>query len=60
MVYNPRILLTKGNSYRITIPKDIIEKELRWKQGDWLRLGLEKDKIILWKDEQAPVTKKNK
>ena len=57
MPYEPKIRLTKGNSYRVTIPIDVIE-ELQWKKGDILRLSLEKDKIILRKIERLAAKRK--
>jgi Antidote-toxin recognition MazE, bacterial antitoxin len=36
MPYNPKVRLTKGNSFRVTIPMDIIQ-ELGWRAGDILR-----------------------
>jgi bifunctional DNA-binding transcriptional regulator/antitoxin component of YhaV-PrlF toxin-antitoxin module len=59
MPYEPKIRLTKGNSYRVTIPIDVIE-ELQWKKGDILRLSLEKDKIILRKIEHTSLAAKRK
>lgn len=49
MPYEPKIRLTKGNSYRVTIPIDVIE-ELQWKKGDILRLSLEKGRmnVLTW------------
>lgn len=59
MPYEPKIKLTKGNSYIVTIPIDVIE-ELQWKKGDILRLSLEKDKIILRKNELTSLGTKRK
>jgi AbrB family looped-hinge helix DNA binding protein len=50
-MFEPRIKIKKGNSFRITIPMSIA-KELKWKQGDILRLSLDKDKVILRKDKR--------
>ncbi|MGB6592719.1 MAG: AbrB/MazE/SpoVT family DNA-binding domain-containing protein [Candidatus Nitrosopolaris sp.] len=51
MSLEPRVKLTKGNSFRITIPIYVI-KELGWNANDILRLSLDKDKIILRKDKR--------
>lgn len=50
-MFELRIKIKKGNSFRITIPMSIA-KELKWEQDDILRLSLDKDKLILRKDRR--------
>ena len=40
MPFEPKVKLGKvGNSYRVTIPMDMIS-DLGWKEGDILRIGM--------------------
>jgi AbrB family looped-hinge helix DNA binding protein len=50
MPYEPKVILGRvGNSFRVTIPKNMIE-DLNWKEGDVLRIGLEGNKITIRKE----------
>jgi AbrB family looped-hinge helix DNA binding protein len=51
MPFEPRVKLGKvGNSFKITIPMEMIE-DLKWKEGDTLRIGLENDdKLIIHRE----------
>ena len=50
MPFEPKVKLGKvGNSFKVTIPSDMIE-DLKWKEGDILRIGMEKDKLSIRKD----------
>jgi AbrB family looped-hinge helix DNA binding protein len=58
MPFEPKIKLAKvGNSFRVTIPMDMIE-DLEWKEGDILRIGLDEDKVTIHKDKEGVNTKK--
>jgi antitoxin component of MazEF toxin-antitoxin module len=47
MPFEPKVKLGKvGNSFKITIPIDMIE-DLGWKEGDMLRIGLEDSRLII-------------
>jgi antitoxin component of MazEF toxin-antitoxin module len=49
MPFEPRVKLGKvGNSFKITIPMDMIE-DLGWEEGDLLRIGLEDGRLIVHK-----------
>jgi AbrB family looped-hinge helix DNA binding protein len=43
--------LTKEHSFRITIPKEIID-ELGWNVNDVILIGVEGDKIIIRKEKE--------
>jgi antitoxin component of MazEF toxin-antitoxin module len=50
MPFEPKVKLGKvGNSFKVTIPLDMIE-DLKWKEGDILRIGMERDKLSIRKD----------
>jgi AbrB family looped-hinge helix DNA binding protein len=50
MPFEPKVKLGKvGNSYRVTIPMDMIS-DLGWKEGDILRIGMEDHKLTIRKD----------
>jgi antitoxin component of MazEF toxin-antitoxin module len=47
MPFEPKVKLGKvGNSFKITIPIDMIE-DLGWKEGDILRIGLEDSRLMI-------------
>jgi antitoxin component of MazEF toxin-antitoxin module len=47
--FEPKVKLGKvGNSFKITIPMDMIE-DMGWKEGDLLRIGLEDGRLIIHK-----------
>jgi antitoxin component of MazEF toxin-antitoxin module len=47
MPFEPKVKLGKvGNSFKITIPIDMIE-DLGWKEGDVLRIGLDDSRLII-------------
>ncbi len=49
MPFEPKVKLGKvGNSFKITIPMDMIE-DMGWKEGDLLRIGLEDGRLIIHK-----------
>ena len=53
MPFEPRVKLRKvGNSFTITIPVDIV-KDLTWREGDVLRIGLEDEKLIIHKEGKS-------
>lgn len=37
-----------GNSYRVTIPMEMIE-DLGWKEGDILRIGMNYNRLTIYK-----------
>jgi AbrB family looped-hinge helix DNA binding protein len=48
--FEPKVKLGKvGNSYRVTIPMEMIE-DLGWKEGDILRIGMNHDRLTIYKD----------
>jgi Antidote-toxin recognition MazE, bacterial antitoxin len=48
--FEPKVKLGKvGNSYRVTIPMEMIE-DLGWKEGDILRIGMNHDRLTIHKD----------
>lgn len=50
MPFEPKVKLGKvGNSYRVTIPMDMIS-DLKWKEGDILRIGMGEDILTIRKD----------
>lgn len=50
MPFEPKVKLGKvGNSYRVTIPMDMIT-DLKWKEGDMLRIGMEDSKLTIRRD----------
>ena len=50
MPFEPKVKLGKvGNSYRVTIPMDMIS-DLGWKEGDLLRIGMDNAKLTVRKD----------
>lgn len=50
MPFEPKVKLGKvGNSYRVTIPMDMIS-DLGWKEGDMLRIGMDDSKLTVKKD----------
>jgi antitoxin component of MazEF toxin-antitoxin module len=51
MPFEPKVKLGKvGNSYRVTIPMDMIS-DLGWKEGDTLRIGMEENKLSVRKEK---------
>lgn len=51
MPFEPKVKLGKvGNSYRVTVPMDMIS-DLGWKEGDILRVGMEEYKLTIRKDK---------
>lgn len=47
MPFEPKVKLGKvGNSFRVTIPIDMI-RDLGWKDGDILRIGMDDDTLII-------------
>jgi antitoxin component of MazEF toxin-antitoxin module len=49
MPFEPKVKLGKvGNSYRVTIPMDMIF-DLDWKEGDILRIGMDNNKLTIRK-----------
>jgi antitoxin component of MazEF toxin-antitoxin module len=47
MPFEPKVKLGKvGNSYRVTIPVDMI-RDLGWKAGDDLRIGMDHNTLII-------------
>lgn len=51
MPFEPKVKLGKvGNSYRVTIPMDMIS-DLGWKEGDILRIGLDDTRLTVRKDK---------
>ncbi len=50
MPFEPKVKLGKvGNSYRVTIPMEMIT-DLKWKEGDMLRIGMEDSKLTIRRD----------
>ena len=50
MPFEPKVKLgLVGNSYRVTIPMDMIN-DLGWEEGDILRVGMDDGKITIRKD----------
>jgi antitoxin component of MazEF toxin-antitoxin module len=50
MPFEPKVKLGKvGNSYRVTIPMDMIS-DLGWSEGDTLRVGMDEYKLTIRKD----------
>ena len=53
MPFEPKVKLRKvGNSFTITIPADMI-KDLAWREGDIVRVGLEDGKLIIHKEAKG-------
>jgi bifunctional DNA-binding transcriptional regulator/antitoxin component of YhaV-PrlF toxin-antitoxin module len=52
MPFEPKVKLGKvGNSFRVTIPMEMIE-DLGWKAGDTLRIGLgDTDMVFIHREE---------
>jgi len=51
MPFEPKVKLGKiGNSYRVTIPIDMI-RDLGWKDGDVLRIGMDGDVLHISKSK---------
>lgn len=51
MPFEPKVKLGKvGNSYRVTIPMDMIS-DLGWKEGDILRIGMDKGILTIRNDK---------
>jgi AbrB family looped-hinge helix DNA binding protein len=51
MPFEPKVKLGKvGNSYRVTIPVEMI-RDLGWKKGDILRIGMNDDTLTVRKSE---------
>ena len=51
MPFEPKVKLGKvGNSYRVTIPVEMIQ-DLGWKVGDTLRIGMddENKKLVIYR-----------
>lgn len=49
MPFEPKVKLGKvGNSFKVTIPADMIE-DLGWKEGEILRIGLDENRLIIRK-----------
>jgi AbrB family looped-hinge helix DNA binding protein len=52
MPFEPKVKLGKvGNSFKVTIPSDMIE-DLGWKEGDILRIGLDDKRLSIYKEGQ--------
>jgi AbrB family looped-hinge helix DNA binding protein len=51
--------LTKEHSFRVTIPKEIID-ELGWNVNDVIRISLEGDKIIIRKEKERSQSPKKR
>jgi AbrB family looped-hinge helix DNA binding protein len=50
MPYEPKVKLGKvGNSFKITIPAGIIH-DLKWKEGDILRISMDNSSLFIRKD----------
>jgi antitoxin component of MazEF toxin-antitoxin module len=51
MPFEPKVKLGKvGNSYRVTIPMDMIS-DLGWKEGDMLRIGMDNSQLRIRKEK---------
>jgi len=51
MPFEPKVKLGKvGNSYRVTIPMDMIS-DLGWKEGDTLRIGMDDNTLTVRREE---------
>lgn len=51
MPFEPKVKLGKvGNSYRVTIPMNMIS-DLRWKEGDILRIGMGEHNLTIRKEK---------
>jgi len=51
MPFEPKVKLGKvGNSYRVTIPMDMIS-DLGWKDGDMLRIGMDDNQLKIRKEK---------
>jgi AbrB family looped-hinge helix DNA binding protein len=51
MPFEPKVKLGKvGNSFKVTIPAEMI-KDLGWKEGDILRVGLQDSSLTIHKDK---------
>jgi AbrB family looped-hinge helix DNA binding protein len=51
MPFEPKVKLGKvGNSYRVTIPMDMIS-DLGWKEGDILRIDMNESKLSIRKEK---------
>jgi antitoxin component of MazEF toxin-antitoxin module len=54
MPFEPRVKLGKvGNSFRVTIPADMIQ-DLGWKVGDILRIGMDEknNKLVIYRQAE--------
>jgi antitoxin component of MazEF toxin-antitoxin module len=52
MPFEPKVKLgIVGNSYRVTIPMDMIV-DLGWKEGDILRVGMGESNLTIRRDKQ--------
>jgi bifunctional DNA-binding transcriptional regulator/antitoxin component of YhaV-PrlF toxin-antitoxin module len=50
MPFEPKVKLGKvGNSYRVTIPAEMIQ-DLGWKKGDILRIGMNDSSLTIHKE----------
>jgi antitoxin component of MazEF toxin-antitoxin module len=53
MPFEPKVKLRKvGNSFTVTIPVEMIE-DLSWQEGDFLRIGLEEEKLIIRRERKG-------
>jgi antitoxin component of MazEF toxin-antitoxin module len=53
MPFEPKVKLAKvGNSFRVTIPMDMVG-DLGWKEGDILRIGMERGKVTIRRDNES-------
>ncbi|MGC1135409.1 MAG: AbrB/MazE/SpoVT family DNA-binding domain-containing protein [Nitrososphaeraceae archaeon] len=53
MPFEPKVKLGKvGNSYRVTIPADMIQ-DLGWKSGDILRIGMNDNTLSIRKSSEG-------
>ncbi len=53
MPFEPKVKLRKvGNSFTVTIPAEMIE-DLSWQEGDFLRIGLEDEKLIVRRERKS-------
>jgi antitoxin component of MazEF toxin-antitoxin module len=52
MPFEPKVKLGKvGNSFKVTIPLDMIE-DLHWKEGDILRIGMDDSKLTIYRERK--------
>jgi antitoxin component of MazEF toxin-antitoxin module len=53
MPFEPKVKLGKvGNSYRVTIPVDMIS-DLGWNEGDILRIGMDNGVLTVRKESKV-------